>query len=92
MVNALPALAQQEALFVGEGAALPARIRINDLPTEKLPRSTNIPFAEGWSKQRLSIDELNSIALRMDGSNRNEGNIFDGGNQVEVAPQDNIPF
>ena len=31
MTKALPNLAQQEAIFVGEGAAMPARIRIRDL-------------------------------------------------------------
>jgi DNA helicase HerA-like ATPase len=92
MVSALPALAQQEALFVGEGAALPARIRINDLPKEKLPRSMNIPFAEGWAKQRLSLDELNSIAIRMEGSDRNGEGIPILENAAINEQGDDIPF
>jgi len=31
MTKALPSLAQQEAIFVGEGASMPARVRIRDL-------------------------------------------------------------
>lgn len=68
MTNALPTLAQQEALFVGEGAALPAKIRIRDLPEAKLPRSASVRFAEGWAAKRLETAEIAVIAARMDGS------------------------
>ncbi len=66
MTRALPALAQQEALFVGEGASVPARVRIRDLPKDKLPRSTGVPFACGWSVARMTDTELANIASRMD--------------------------
>jgi len=65
MVGALPILSQQEAIFVGEGAALPSRIRIRDLSADQLPTSNTIPFAQGWSNGRLSQDELEVIAKRM---------------------------
>jgi len=65
MVGALPILSQQEALFVGEGAALPSRIKIRDLKPEQLPRSNTIPFAEGWAKARLTEEELGEICKRM---------------------------
>jgi hypothetical protein len=67
MTNALPNLAQQEAIFVGEGAALPARIRIRDLPVDKLPKSHTAKFALGWSLERLSEAEITIIAQRMAG-------------------------
>ncbi len=67
MTKALPNLGQQEAIFVGEGAALPSRIRIANLPIEKLPKSRNARFAEGWSLIRLTADELKLIADRMAG-------------------------
>jgi hypothetical protein len=66
MVRALPALAQQEALFVGEGAALPARVRIRDLPKNKLPRSANVSFVNGWARERLTIEQIASVSRRMD--------------------------
>jgi len=65
MVGALPILSQQEAIFVGEGAALPSRIRIRNLEKNQLPKSNTIPFAEGWADKRLTKDELKSIAERM---------------------------
>ncbi|PKM23592.1 MAG: hypothetical protein CVV09_19685 [Gammaproteobacteria bacterium HGW-Gammaproteobacteria-13] len=68
MTKALPTLAQQEALFVGEGAALPARIRIRSLPRSKLPRSESVSFAQGWSAERITEEQINTIASRMDGS------------------------
>lgn len=68
MTRVLPSLAQQEALFVGEGASLPARIRVRNLTDEQLPRSSSIPFAAGWAGPSLSQDQIESIAKRMDGS------------------------
>jgi len=65
MTKALPNLAQQEAIFVGEGAALPARIRIRDLPDDKLPKSETAKFARGWSMDRLTNDEITAVAQRM---------------------------
>lgn len=65
MTKALPNLAQQEAIFVGEGAALPARIRIRDLAEDKLPKSQTAKFAKGWSLERLSETEITTVAQRM---------------------------
>lgn len=65
MTKALPNLAQQEAIFVGEGAAMPARIRIRDLTEDELPKSETAKFARGWSMDRLSENEIEAIAKRM---------------------------
>jgi len=65
MTRALPNLAQQEAIFVGEGAAMPARIRIRDLADDQLPKSETAKFARGWSMERLSASEIDAIAKRM---------------------------
>ncbi|MBM9514959.1 ATP-binding protein [Desulfogranum marinum] len=65
MTKALPNLAQQEAIFVGEGSALPARVRIRDLEKEKLPKSDTAQFAKGWALTRLDESEIRKIALRM---------------------------
>ncbi|MCX7127780.1 ATP-binding protein [Aeromonas sp.] len=65
MVGALSVLSQQEAIFVGEGAALPSRVRINDLQKDQLPRSHTIPFVKGWATKRLEINELEAISKRM---------------------------
>lgn len=65
MVGALPILSQQEAIFVGEGAALPSRIRIKDLKEYQLPKSNTIPFANGWANKRLKLEDLEAISQRM---------------------------
>lgn len=65
MIGALPILSQQEAIFVGEGAALPSRVRVRDLKEEQLPKSNTIPFAQGWASDRLDIDKLKEISERM---------------------------
>lgn len=45
----LSSLGRREALFVGEAAALPARIRIRELSDEQLPNSNDISFVGGWA-------------------------------------------
>jgi len=65
MVGALPILSQQEAIFVGEGAALPSRVRVRDLKEDQLPKSNTIPFAQGWASDRLDIEKLKEISERM---------------------------
>lgn len=65
MVGALPILSQQEAIFVGEGAALPSRVRVRDLKGDQLPKSNTIPFAQGWASERLELDKLKEISERM---------------------------
>lgn len=67
LVASLPSLSQQEAIFVGEAAALPSRIKINFLPEDKRPRSENVSFSKGWSEPRFSVEELKSISERMSG-------------------------
>jgi len=67
MTRALASLGQQEALFVGEGASLPARVRIRNLTEDQLPRSENPKFAQGWSGVQLSRVEVEAIADRMSG-------------------------
>jgi hypothetical protein len=67
MTKVLPNLAQQEAIFVGEGASMPARIRIRDLTAEQLPKSETAKFAKGWTLDRLGEAEIEVIANRMAG-------------------------
>lgn len=67
MTKALPNLAQQEAIFVGEGASMPARVRIRDLTDNQLPKSETAKFAKGWTLNRLTETEIAQIANRMAG-------------------------
>lgn len=65
MTRALSGLSQQEALFVGEGAALPSRIKIRDLPPEKLPKSNTVKFSVGWATPQLPENEIKEVTDRM---------------------------
>ncbi len=65
MTKMLSSLPRQEALFVGEAAAIPARIRLRTLTREQLPNSHDISFAEGWSSAGTTTVSLTSIVERM---------------------------
>ncbi|MEM5477132.1 hypothetical protein, partial [Pacificibacter sp. AS14] len=65
MTSALSSLPRQEALFVGEAAALPARIKINSLSEDKLPDSNDISFAKAWSKDTPDDAFLDQICKNM---------------------------
>jgi hypothetical protein len=65
MTKVLSSLPRQEALFVGEAAAIPARIRLRTLTREQLPNSHDISFAEGWSSEGTTTAGLTSIVQRM---------------------------
>jgi hypothetical protein len=48
MLEALPSMRTQEAIAFGEGVPLPMRIRFNDLPPDRRPRSDSAKFSEAW--------------------------------------------
>lgn len=64
LTSMLSALTRREALFVGEAAALPSRIRINKLSKDKLPDSHDISFVEGWCNQASDQEQIKTIADR----------------------------
>lgn len=67
MTKVLSSLPRQEALFVGEAAAIPARIKLRTLTRDQLPNSHDISFAEGWSSEGTTTDALTEIVGRMTG-------------------------
>ena len=67
LTKMLSALTRREAIFVGEAAALPSRIRVRKLSSEKLPNSNDIKFASGWSNDAASEDDLTEVVNRWNG-------------------------
>jgi hypothetical protein len=65
MTKVLSSLPRQEALFVGEAAAIPSRIRLRTLSRDQLPNSHDISFAEGWSSEGTTAASLATIVGRM---------------------------
>jgi DNA helicase HerA-like ATPase len=60
----LSSLSRREAIFVGEAAALPARIRIRALTREQLPDSHDISFTAGWTHDPLNEQDVQGITDR----------------------------
>lgn len=62
----LSGLRQREAIFVGQAAMLPSRIRIRDLTLENkpLPRSQDIDFDSGWQTDIANPDYLKEVGDR----------------------------
>jgi hypothetical protein len=89
MTKALPTLAQQEAIFVGEGAAMPARVRIRDLTSDQLPKSDTAKFAQGWTLERLSEEEIKVVAERMAGTQETLGKGEEL--KTELKPTTKVP-
>lgn len=56
LMNALPALRTQEAVAVGEGLSLPTRIRFDDLPANRRPKSGSAPFSKAWERSDENRD------------------------------------
>jgi len=67
MTSLLSSLPRQEALFLGEGAAIPARIRLRTLAPQRVPKSADVPFGSGWAGDALDEETLQAIASRMSG-------------------------
>lgn len=65
LIKLLPSLPRREALFVGEAAALPARIRLSTLTEDRRPRSADISFAEGWGNPATKVEVIKAVADRM---------------------------
>ncbi|MCP3032319.1 ATP-binding protein [Halobacillus sp. A1] len=58
LTTILPSLTRREAIFVGEAAALPSRIKINELPEDKLPDSSDMDFMQGWKNEQFLVEGI----------------------------------
>jgi len=63
----LPSLTRQEAIFVGQAASIPARIRIRTLGKDQLPKSEDISFINGWSQASTTNEEISKVVRRWRG-------------------------
>jgi DNA helicase HerA-like ATPase len=64
LTKLLPSLVRREAIFVGEAAAIPARIKIRELTTNQLPDSNDITFADGWAKPPIGHADIERVVRR----------------------------
>ncbi len=64
LLSALPSLAQQEAIIVGDGVTIPMRMRFDDLPPEKRPASDTAAFSKAWRDDEAGAGFINEIVER----------------------------
>ena len=64
LANLLPSLSRQEVIFVGEAAAVPARIVVRDLSDKELPDSGDVRFVKGWSQVPVDKEAISTVVKR----------------------------
>ncbi|MBN2589871.1 MAG: ATP-binding protein [Sedimentisphaerales bacterium] len=60
LTRILSSLTRREAVFVGEAAALPSRIKIKYLSKSQLPDSSDISFIDGWTNELLESKDIST--------------------------------
>lgn len=61
LTKILSSLTRREAIFVGEAASIPSRIKVRKLSETQLPDSADIDFVKGWSKPLLSSEDIKDV-------------------------------
>jgi len=64
LTRLLPSLIRREAVFVGEAAAIPARVRIRELSATELPNSNDIRFADAWALPPVDLATVETVVRR----------------------------
>lgn len=64
LLEFLPALGQREAIAFGDGVALPVRIKFDELPRDRLPRSSTAKFSEKWQSSVGDENFLDHVVER----------------------------
>lgn len=67
LLDQLPALAQQQAIVLGDCVSLPLQVRINDVNPR--PRSDDPAFIKAWSSTEPSTPNIEEIAAKWEGRN-----------------------
>ena len=64
LLSALPSLRTQEAVVVGEGVALPVRMRFDDLDEDHRPKSRDADFCTVWRREDQSREFIEQTLER----------------------------
>lgn len=67
LLNFLPTLRNSEAIILGEGVAVPVRVRIDDLPEANRPLSGTAKFSQAWVKDVADPKFLAGVVERWRG-------------------------
>ena len=64
LLDFLPLLGDREAIVLGQGVAMPMRIRFADVAEQSVPRNLNSAFSVSWSRPNLDRAGLEAIVSR----------------------------
>jgi DNA helicase HerA-like ATPase len=64
MLDVLPSMRTQEAIISGRAVSMPMRIRFDDLPANRRPRSESPKFSEGWQNDQAGAADLEAVLRR----------------------------
>lgn len=70
LLDFLPLLGDREAIVLGQGVAMPMRIKFADIASKGVPRNHNAGFSQSWSKPNLDRAGLEAIVSRWRHSGR----------------------
>ncbi len=74
MLEFLPSLGNREVIAFGDGMPFPARLRLEKLPEEEMPRGRTASFTEKWNQEAGSSEMLDEVVERW----RASGSIYIG--------------
>ena len=69
----LPLLGDREAVVLGQGVAMPMRIKFDDLGEHGIPKPMNAEFSQSWQSQNIDRAKLDAIVTRWRMTGREEG-------------------
>lgn len=64
LMGELPSLRNGEAIAVGEGVPVPARICLDRLPENAQPKSRTAPFSQAWTEDNIGAEFLQELVAR----------------------------
>ena len=64
LMGELPSLRNGEAIAVGEGVPVPARICFDRLPENGQPKSRTAPFSQAWTEDKIGPEFLQEVIAR----------------------------
>lgn len=64
LLDFLPSLRNAEAIVVGEGVSVPARVQFDTLSPEHLPRRSTAPFSTAWQEDRGDSAFIDAIVAK----------------------------
>ncbi|PKQ09778.1 MAG: ATPase [Alphaproteobacteria bacterium HGW-Alphaproteobacteria-12] len=73
LLDFLPLLGDREAIVLGQGVAMPMRIRFSEVAEQGVPRNLNSAFSLSWSRPNLDRAGLEAIVSRWRHAGRERG-------------------